>query len=410
MKETGPVNSAARWIAFRNERAAKGEKPWTYLAVCPNSSAVASAALAAAQEAQAPLMLTATLNQVDIEEAYTGWTQEGFQRWLGSEVKKRNFNEPLIVELDHGGPWCKDYHRGWPLEKTMGAVERSMEACVRAGYSLIHVDCSIDPEGLSPEKVVSRTVELIAHCESVRASANLPGIGYEVGTEEIGGTASFEFVDTFLRLLKSSLERAGLSGCWPVFVVAPIGTELHTSRVDVAAAKRMCDLVRSYGCVIKVHFSDNVANMEVFPDLLIGGVNIGPEFTEIEFETLAELEEKERKLVSPGRRSAVSVAIESAVVESGRWRKWLLKGEGADFSSLAPERRKWLAGTGARYVWTRPNVLQARALLAQNLGKAGIDSEAEVVRRIANRIIRHFKTFNLCGLGPVLSSDGSSTA
>jgi len=405
-----PANPAARWISFRNERAAKGEKPWTYLAVCPNSAAVAAAALVAAQEAQAPIMLTATLNQVDWEEAYTGWTQDAFRSWLASEIKERNFNEPLIVELDHGGPWCKDYHRGWPLEKTMAAVKKSMEACVNAGYSLIHVDCSIDPEGLTVEKAVSRTVELISHCESARASANLPRIGYEVGTEEIGGTASFEFVDTVLRLLKSSLEAAGLSDCWPVFVVAPIGTELHTSRVDVAAARKMCDLVGSHGCVIKVHFSDNVENMDVFPGLLIGGVNIGPEFTEIEFGTLAGLEEKERGLVPAGGESGVSAAIESAVVESGRWRKWLLKGEGTDFASLSKERRRWLAGTGARYIWTRPQVLRARAVLAQNLRKAGIDSEAEVVRRIADRIIKHFKTFNLCGLGPVLASDGNSAA
>jgi hypothetical protein len=46
----------------------------TLLAVCPNSEAVARAALRAAQEAGTPLLYAATLNQVDRDGGYTGWT------------------------------------------------------------------------------------------------------------------------------------------------------------------------------------------------------------------------------------------------------------------------------------------------------------------------------------------------
>src|SRR5512133_1950259 len=50
----------------------------TLLAVCPNSEAVLKAAILAARDHRAPMLFAATLNQVDVDGGYTGWTQGDF--------------------------------------------------------------------------------------------------------------------------------------------------------------------------------------------------------------------------------------------------------------------------------------------------------------------------------------------
>lgn len=52
------------------------ENQKTLLAVCPNSELVTRAAVRAASQAGAPLLLAATLNQVDLDGGYTGWTPQ----------------------------------------------------------------------------------------------------------------------------------------------------------------------------------------------------------------------------------------------------------------------------------------------------------------------------------------------
>ena len=57
----------------------------TLLAVCPNSEAVLEAAVRAAAKNNTPMLFAATLNQVDVDGGYTGWTQAEFV----SKIKQR---------------------------------------------------------------------------------------------------------------------------------------------------------------------------------------------------------------------------------------------------------------------------------------------------------------------------------
>ena len=50
--------------------------PMTLLAVCPNSEAVLEAAIRCAGAHQTPMLLAATLNQVDRDGSYTHWTPD----------------------------------------------------------------------------------------------------------------------------------------------------------------------------------------------------------------------------------------------------------------------------------------------------------------------------------------------
>src|SRR5450759_13327 len=147
----------------------------TVFAACPNSLSVIRAALKAAKRCNAPIKFAATLNQVDIDGGYTGLTPAEFVRTIRLQANSMNVTSPVIVAIDHGGPWLKDLHKNekWSYSKTMSAVKRSFEAAIEAGYDLIHVDPTIDMtqasgKNLSIDIVAERTIELITHTENFR--------------------------------------------------------------------------------------------------------------------------------------------------------------------------------------------------------------------------------------------------
>jgi D-tagatose-1,6-bisphosphate aldolase subunit GatZ/KbaZ len=158
-----------------------GQAPITLLAVCPNSAAVLEAAVRAAARNRSVMLFAATLNQVDYEESYTGWTQTDFVSQMQAYAKLYNWIGPLYPCLDHAGPWLKDQHTINKLTytETMQKVKNSITACIQAGYKLLHIDPTIDrsyPSGqvLPLELVVDRTVELIAHAEQIRTTTGAP--------------------------------------------------------------------------------------------------------------------------------------------------------------------------------------------------------------------------------------------
>lgn len=385
-------------------------KRQTLLAVCPNSRTVIQAALRAAKRARAPLKFAATLNQVDIDRGYTGLTQKEFVELVKQEAEAIDFQGLIIIAVDHGGPWVKDRHtiEGWTLKECMDWVKRSFEAAIDAGYDLLHVDPTVDrtlPPGtpLPVEVVIERTVELIEHAERYRRSKGLPPISYEVGTEEVhGGLADLRVFEAFLSGLKEALRARGLSEVWPIFVVGKVGTDLHTTLFDPQVAQTLAEKARPYGSFIKGHYTDYVENPEDYPKSGMGAANVGPEFTEEEYNALAELARLEEELAQERRipqRSRILEVLAQAVHRSNRWRKWLLpEEEGKDLFDLSEERKAWLVKTGCRYVWANPEVVAARVLLYENLRRNGYFPEEIVLLSIERALDKYFRAFNLVDL------------
>lgn len=390
-------------IALREQR----DIHLTLLAVCPNSAAVLEAAVCAAARNRAPMLFAATLNQVDRDGGYTGWTQQQFVAEMHRVAAKYQWNGPLYPCLDHGGPWLKDVHTlaGLSLDQTMQEVRASLTASLEAGYRLLHIDPTVDrtlPPGVPVpiDTVVARTADLIAHAEAERRRLMLPPVDYEVGTEEVhGGLVDFASFERFITGLRAELAARDLLDAWPCFIVAKVGTDLHTTFFDPETARRLYDLVSPHGSLIKGHYTDWVENPAAYPETGMGGANVGPEFTAEEVLALADLCAREETLCRyrPNLRpSRFMQALEDAVVASGRWQKWLQPDEqGLDFAGLSPERRAWLVQTGARYVWTAPGVLKAREQLYGNLSLVMPDPHQFVVERIAHSIDRYITAFNL---------------
>ena len=391
--------------------------PWrTLLAVSANSQAVVEAALVAAKEADCPIFFAATLNQVDTDGGYTGWTHAGFARVVRQTARKTGFRGPVLLGVDHAGPWLRDRHttQKWPYQRTMAAVIKSLESAIEAGFDLLHIDPTVDrdlPPGrpLDINTIVERTVLMIKSCEAFRSKKGLPAIAYEVGTEEVhGGLADEDVFKTFLAALRVSMAGEGLSEAWPCFIVGKVGTDLDTTMFSPQVAEELYSTANRYGMVLKGHYTDNVENPAAYPSSKMGGANVGPEFTEVECDALFELESREKAAPakSAGRRSQFGESLKKAVVRSGRWQKWLHPGEAAKpFDELPAGRQSWLLKTGARYIWTDRAVEAARQQLYANVTEDGFDPHRFVVKRIAQQISKYCRAFNLYGTVPILETE-----
>jgi D-tagatose-1,6-bisphosphate aldolase subunit GatZ/KbaZ len=392
-----------RIISLRAEDAAQ----ITLLATCPNSEAVLEASVKVAASNNVPMLFAATLNQVDRDGGYTGWTPKEFVGQIQRLARKYRFDGPLYPCLDHGGPWLKDTHTIACLnfEETMAEVKQSLSACIEAGYQLLHIDPTVD-RTLPPGQpvliyaVIDRTLELLIHSENVRHRLNLPAISYEVGTEEVhGGLADVQSFEHFVQGLRQRLEAREMLHCWPCFIVGKVGTDLHTTFFDPETASRLFEIVSPYGSLVKGHYTDWVDNPYAYPQSGMGGANIGPEFTTEEYQALIDLSAKE-KMLSKTRTgmqpSGILHTLEQAVIRSRRWEKWLQPDEqGKPFSDLTPERQRWLVQTGARYVWSDPEVVRARQQLYEHLSAVMVDPHQYVVNRIARAIDKYVNAFNL---------------
>jgi tagatose-1,6-bisphosphate aldolase non-catalytic subunit AgaZ/GatZ len=391
-----------------------GQQPRTLFAACPNSISVIKAALRAAKRNNAPIKFAATLNQVDCDKGYTGFTQADFVRFIRKECEKINFTGPVIIAIDHGGPWLKDKQASekWSLQDAMDGVKKSFEEALIAGYDLIHVDPTVDiylkeNQNISIEIVVSRTIELIKHIEEFRRKNNISPISYEVGTEEVhGGLADEETFDKFLQLLKIGLNAEGLNDIWPCFIVGKVGTDLHTITFDPTVASLLTKKVKPYGSLIKGHYTDGVSNPEAYPLSGMGAANVGPEFTISEYEALLELEKIECKLFDDKRialKSNIHEILWNAVIESNRWKKWLLESERQmEFNKLESGRQEWLVSTGCRYIWQKPEVIVSRYQLYENLNSNGYYAEEIVLSRIERDMDKYCRSFNLIDLNHYL--------
>ena len=205
--------------------------------------------------------------------------------------------------------------------------------------------------------------------------------------------------ERFLARLQACLQAAGLAHTWPCFIVAKLGTDLHTTNFDRETARQLTDRVAPFGSLVKGHYSDWVENPADYPATGMGGANVGPELTATDLVALRELCDREIHLAK--RYPSLSLSrfeesLKTAVVESNRWQRWLTSGEeGCGFDELTRSRQEWLVATGARYVWTHPRVLGARKQLADNLRSELPDLNAFVVDRIAQKIQDHVDALKL---------------
>jgi len=400
-EDTAVASMLVRWLQGPLGSTDRPGARHTLLAVCPNSRAVTRAALHAAQEANTPLLYAATLNQVDRGGGYTGWTPADLCTFVRKESARIELDVPVLVGLDHGGPWKKDAHVRQDLsyETTMREVKRSITACVEAGYDLLHLDPTVDrrlpdDRAVPIDTIVERTVELMRHAEDIRRAADRSPVAYEVGTEEVnGGLETEDRLRTFLKKLDEALQIHNLPD--PTFVVGDVGTTLGGEAFNADRAQRLtAAAVDQAGALLKGHYTDDVAAPELYPLSGMGGANVGPGLAAVEVDALRQLVRLERRL---DHDSHLLDALREAVVDSGRWTKWLRPEEESSFDALSDDRQQWLVGTGSRYVWRTDRVEARRAELYEHVA-AYRTAPAYVHWRLKTAILEYMHAFNLIDL------------
>lgn len=155
--------------------------------VCSAHPLVIEASMRQALADDSVVLIEATSNQVDQFGGYTGMTPADFRDFVLEIADAHGFpRERVILGGDHLGPnrWQKEE----TAETAMPKAEDLVRAYVLAGYTKIHLDCSMscvgDPVPLTDQIVAERAARLLVVAEEAAKEAGLTiPVSYVIGTE-----------------------------------------------------------------------------------------------------------------------------------------------------------------------------------------------------------------------------------
>jgi D-tagatose 6-phosphate 4-epimerase len=153
--------------------------------VCSAHPMVLEASMRAALPTKLPLLIEATCNQVNQDGGYTGMTPRDFRDFVEQIAAENGFpTGRIILGGDHLGPnpW-----KNLPAEAAMDKADKMVRAFAAAGFSKLHLDCSMgcqgEPVALKDDETASRAARLAAAAESALPGADAPKPVYVIGTE-----------------------------------------------------------------------------------------------------------------------------------------------------------------------------------------------------------------------------------
>ncbi len=351
--------------------------------ICSAHPLVLEAALKHGLASGSPLLIEATCNQVNQFGGYTGMTPEGFIKFIGEIAKEVNFpRENLLLGGDHLGPlvWSS-----MPANKAMENAKDLVHAYVQAGFTKIHLDCSMpcaDDGDFSVELAARRTAEL-AQVAEMAAGENRSALRYVIGTEvpPAGGAKTGEdhiFVtdpaDAFetIEMTRRAFSDLDLDSAWEsvmALVVQP-GVEFGDEAVhdyDHASATGLTRFIESVpGLVYEAHSTDYQTRtaLHSLVEDHFAILKVGPALTFAFREAVFALAEMEEILLE-GETSQLREVLEAAMLEHPSY--WQLHYAGT------PRQQKFSRAFSfsdrIRYYWNVPAVQNAFSRLMSNLGE-----------------------------------------
>ncbi len=347
--------------------------------VCTAHPIAIEAALSLARERGRLALIEATCNQVNQYGGYTGMLPADFVRLVRDAG-----GDPSTTVLggDHLGPqpW-----RGGAAEDAMAKAEAMVADYVRAGFTKIHLDCSMrcadDPEILDEATIAARAARLARVAESVSGDAQ--DICYVVGTEvpppggmgaghAIAPTAPEAVLET-VELHRRAFAQAGVAEAFErvIAVVVQPGVEFGNEEIvhfDARSARPLADAVAALpGLAYEAHSTD-YQRPEAYAALVrahFAILKVGPAATFALREMLLALEAIESELVAADNRSGLSATLETVMLDSpGQW-------QGHYDGDAATQRylRRFSFSDRVRYYWSAPPVARAVATLMHNLSR-----------------------------------------
>jgi D-tagatose-1,6-bisphosphate aldolase subunit GatZ/KbaZ len=353
--------------------------------VCSAHPTVLEAAIRQADEDGTYLLVEATSNQVDQFGGYTGMRPADFRELVhGIAAEVGLPRDRLVLGGDHLGP---NRWQGLPAEEAMVNAEGLVVAYVEAGYTKIHLDCSMscagDPVPVGDDLAAERSARLLRAAEDAAArSGREEPILYVIGTEvPVPGGAHEtlgELTPTSPTAARATLDRhrrafqdVGLDGIWDriiALVVQPAVEFDHLRVVDYVSsgtAELRTVLDDEPGLVFEAHSTDyqGSAQLARLVEDHWAILKVGPGLTFAMREALFAVALIEDELVAPEERSRlIEVLEERMLAEPGYWQGYY---EGsADEQRIA---RRYSYSDRMRYYWPDGPVAAAEARLYENL-------------------------------------------
>jgi D-tagatose-1,6-bisphosphate aldolase subunit GatZ/KbaZ len=375
------------WETVRRHKS--GESIGIY-SVCSAHPTILEAAIRQAAEDQTYVLIEATSNQVDQFGGYTGMRPSDFRDLVFSIADSLGYpRSRIVLGGDHLGP---NRWQHLPAEEAMNNAETLVAAYVEAGYTKIHIDCSMscvgDPVPAGDDLVAERTARLIRIAEDAAARTGVPrDILYVIGTEvpvpggahetleELTATSPAAARATLARH-RVAFEEVGLEQVWSrviALVVQPAVEFDHLQVVDyqregTAELRKVLDDER--GLVFEAHSTDyqQTDELKQLVEDHWAILKVGPGLTFAMREALFGLAKIEDEIVPSELRSNLMDVIEGRMLASpGYWKGYY----DGDLDEQRIQRR-FSYSDRLRYYWPDPAVSQAEERLYANLSSLTI--------------------------------------
>ncbi len=352
--------------------------------ICTAHPMAIEAAMLATLPTDLPLLIEATCNQVNQDGGYTGMTPAGFRRFVEDIALRTGFPlSRLILGGDHLGanPW-----KHLPPEQALAKADTMIRAYAAAGFTKLHLDCSMgclgEPVALDDATTSTRAAALAAAAEaSLPAGGTLPVyiIGTEVpipggALEEIEGlevTRPDAALTTFA-VHRDAFDKAGLADAFArvIGLVVQPGVEFGNHNViDYAPEKAtaLCAVLPQMpGLVYEAHSTD-YQTREALTQLVDDGfaiLKVGPGLTFVLREALYGLDAIAEELFPGQRPRSLRATMEAVMLaDPANWDRY--------YHGSPAERalqRQFSYSDRIRYYWPAPEAAAAVADLLDLLG------------------------------------------
>src|SRR6478609_6135715 len=372
------------WLAETIRRHKAGEPVGIY-SVCSAHPTVVQAAIAQAAADGSRVLIEATSNQVDQFGGYTGLLPAEFRDLVFGIADASGFaRERVVLGGDHLGPnrWQRQ-----SASAAMANAEVLIAAYVEAGYTKIHLDCSMacpdDPTVLTDEIVAGRAARLLRVAEDTAHREGSDGPVYVIGTEvPVPGGAH----ETLGRLIPTPADRArrtiaahraafaelGLEHVWPrvVALVVQPGVEFdHLNVIDYersATTELRHVLDTEEQLVFEAHSTDyqRPAQLRELVEDHWAILKVGPALTFAMREALFALALVENELVSRPSRSNLVEVVERRMLSAPEYWQAYYQGD-----PLAQRTARRYSYSDRLHYWADDEVDAARQTLLANLDR-----------------------------------------
>jgi len=353
--------------------------------VCSAHPLVLEAALGQALADGTVALVEATSNQVDQFGGYTGQRPAGFRTSVLDLADRVGLpRDRVVLGGDHLGP---NTWRGLGADAAMDRAADLVHAYVSAGFTKIHLDCSMvcagDPLTLSDELVAARAARLARVAEDAAVAATgTSRLVYVVGTEvPVPGGAREELsglTPTTPAAAEATVDHhhaafagAGLADAWErvVGLVVQPGVEFDHAGVveyDPTRTGALRGVLDAHPhLAFEAHSTDyqTIGSLTALVRDHWAVLKVGPGLTFALREALFALAAMEEALVPAAGRSHLLEVLDAAMLREPKWWRDHHHGD-ADQQLYA---RRYSFSDRVRYYWPDDGVQAAQQRLFANL-------------------------------------------